>query len=284
VHGHLESSQATIIMHRISIVLLALLGVAGCQSAQLENPSFRITKSEAEASWRAMKEDPQPLARPLVIISGYLDPSMGAWWLGEQFSPLFDDERILAVGYASAADMDEARTTVIEAVNEAFPGDDPEWTAPVDVVAISMGGLVARYAGVPARGEGDGRKLRMVRLFTLASPHRGAMAAELNLPHELMKQARTDSEFIAWINETDANRDYELFPYVRLGDDVVGAENASPPGEPPWWLPNPALEHAHIGGTLDVRFRADIARRLRGEPAYTVPPPAPLPPPEPPGE
>ena len=67
--------------------------------------------------------------------------------------------------------MDEARTTVIEAVNKAFPSDDPQWTVPVDVVAISMGGLVARYAGVPARGEGDVRKLRVVRLFTLASPH-----------------------------------------------------------------------------------------------------------------
>jgi pimeloyl-ACP methyl ester carboxylesterase len=267
-------------MRRISIVLLVVLGLVRCQSAPLENPSFRITKKEAEAAWRSMKKDPQPLGRPLVIVSGYLDPSMGAWWLSEQFGPLFDDDRVLDVGYASADDLDEARTMIIEAVDKAFPCEDPEWTVPVDVVGISMGGLAARYAAMPARAEPGARRLRIVRLFTLASPHRGAEAAELNLPHELLKQARTDSEFIGWLNEADVNRDYEILPYVRLGDDVIGVENAAPPGTSPWWLPNPAFEHAHIGGTLDVRFRADIARRLRGEPAYTEPPPAPLPEPE----
>jgi hypothetical protein len=149
---------------------------------------------------------------------------------------------------------------------------------PVDVIGISMGGLVSRYAAMPSRLDPDTRQLNIVRLFSLASPQRGAITAdELNIGDELMEGMRTDSEFIAWINAADVDRPYPLIPYVRLGDDVVGTANAAPVGEVPWWLPNPALEHAHIGGTLDARFMADIARRLRGEPPFTTPPPAPIP-------
>jgi hypothetical protein len=140
-----------------------------------------------------------------------------------------------------------------------------------------MGGIVGRYAAIAPRSESNARRLNVVRLFSLASPHQGALASSLNLPHEMMSQVEPDSEFIAWINEADVDHDYVHYCYVRLGDDVVGAENAAPAGATPWWLPNPAFEHAHIAGTLDNRFWADIARRLRGEPAYATVPPAPIP-------
>jgi hypothetical protein len=140
-----------------------------------------------------------------------------------------------------------------------------------------MGGLVGRYAAVAPREDPDARLLDVVRLFTLGSPHRGANVAELKLPHEMVEETRVDSDFILWMNEADAGRGYEIFPYVRLGDNVIGVANAAPVGQHPWWQPNPAFEHPHILGALDKRFWADIARRLRGETAYTKPPPAPPP-------
>jgi hypothetical protein len=60
---------------------------------------------------------------------------------------------------------------------------------------------------------------------------------------------------------------------------MVGVENAAIPGRTPYWLPNipynPIWPHEQI--MLDDRVYADIMRRLRGEPAYTLSPPAPLP-------
>jgi hypothetical protein len=70
---------------------------------------------------------------------------------------------------------------------------------------------------------------------------------------------------------------YELVPYVRLGDSIVGPEHAAPEGQTPWWVPLPAAETAHIGAFGDARILADIARRLRDERPLTEDPPAPLP-------
>ena len=64
---------------------------------------------------------------------------------------------------------------------------------------------------------------------------------------------------------------------AREAQDVFGTTNPEHPAV--GYLMHEAGVY-YIGGTLDVRFRADIARRLRGEPAYTVPPPAKLPEPE----
>jgi pimeloyl-ACP methyl ester carboxylesterase len=271
---------ATITIRRLAIPVL-LAAATGCQAPPLENPSFRITKDEAVSALRAMKKDPQPLERPLVILSGWRDPGMGGWWLSEQYNDFFDDDRILIIAYSSAKNMDAARAKVIAEVDKAYPTDDPDRTVAVDVIGISLGGLVGRYAAMPARDDPDARRLNVVRLFTLASPHRGAIVAEMDTPDEFGKELRPGSEFIEWINATDTDPDLELFAYVRLGDDIVGVEEAAPAGVDPWWLDNPPFEHAHIGGTLDKRFMAEIVRRLRNEPAYTTPPPAPPPAPAP---
>ncbi len=259
---------------------ILIAAVAGCQAPQIENPSFQITKDEAANALAAIKEDPQPLERPLVILSGWRDPGVGAWWLGRQYNSMFDDDRVLTVGYSLANTMDAARAEVIAEVDEAFPTTDPERTVAVDVIGVSLGGLVGRYAAMAPRNDPDGRQLNVVRLFTLASPHQGAVAADLPLPDRLMEELHSDADFIAWINATDTERDYELFPYVRLGDNVVGTENAAPAGVDPWWLSNQPAQQPHIAATLDKRFMADIARHLRNEPGYTKPPPAPLPSPE----
>ena len=84
---------------------------------------------------------------------------------------------------------------------------------------------------------------------------------------------RTESEFLETLNAEEP--DYEIVPYARLGDEVVGASNAAPPGRNPWWVSR-SWFFAHAGST-DMRILADIARRLRGEEPFAIDPPAPLP-------
>ena len=86
---------------------------------------------------------------------------------------------------------------------------------------------------------------------------------------------RSGSEFLDRLNA--APRRYELIPYARLGDMVVGEENAAPPGETAWWLAKSGGP-AHMLAATDARILADIARRLRGEEPLTISPAAPLPP------
>jgi hypothetical protein len=90
-----------------------------------------------------------------------------------------------------------------------------------------------------------------------------------------MQDMQRDSDFMTQLNGAPAT--YELFPYAALGDLTVGTENAAPPGDVPWWTAQCAAAEGHVAAALDPRILADIARRLRGEPAYATTPRAPLP-------
>jgi hypothetical protein len=176
------------------------------------------------------------------------------------------------VSFPLAGSFEECRRIVIEEVDRAFPCDEPGVTAEVDVVAVLMGGLVARYAAAEPTGPGA-KRLRIARLFTISSPHRGAELAELPTLHRLQLDMRAGSPFLRALD--DAPLDYELVPYVVLKDRIVGQTNAAPYGESPHWVSGNF--GAHVGAHRDARILADIARRLRGEEPFATDPPAPLP-------
>jgi hypothetical protein len=199
---------------------------------------------DAEAYLDAI--EPRPAARPIVVLGGYLDP-IGAFWLAEQIRG-WTSGPILEVDFFCCWTFDECRDALIEAVEAEFPGQ------PVDVVALSMGGLVARHAD---------ERLCIARLFTIATPHHGAEAAALPAAHPLHLDMRADSEFIRTLNARPVH--YEVYPYVALDDHIVGDDNAAPPGMTPLWVASGPLAWAHISVALDPRVQADLARRLRGE-------------------
>jgi pimeloyl-ACP methyl ester carboxylesterase len=151
----------------------------------------------------------------------------------------------------------------------------------VDVIGASMGGLVGRYAAVTKSGE---RRLRVARLITVSSPHRGAAWAAAPALSRLHSDMRAGSAFLRTLERLEAATaadDCEVVPYVRLGDRIVGPHNAAPPGAAAWWVPNRPLALAHFGVNTDPRVRADVARRLRGEQPLTKTPAAPVPQPQP---
>jgi hypothetical protein len=280
--------------------------VAGCAAkAKNVNPSFPLTVEQARADLARMAKDPRPLKRPIVILGGFIDPGLGGWAVGGELRHYLPrDAKIISVSFLFCDSFDACRRRVIDAVDRAFPTDDPEQTIEVDVIGLSMGGLVGRYAvaemGPDSRGEGapvdspsspltpalslkgggGKRRLRAHTLFTASSPHRGAVRAEELPPMLHMQRDMTaGSDFYRALEKAESRGglDYQLVPYVRLGDDVVGPQYAAPPGRIPWWLPNPPGEFSHVGAMTDPRILADVLRRLRGEKPWTSEPPAPLP-------
>ena len=258
--------------------LLAVLGGVGCASPQPANPSFEVTVSDARADLRLMRATPKPLARPVVVIGGWLDPGIVAHSLAADLRRATGDQRIVAVAFPATFTFQRCRDRLVAAVERAFAGADPGWTVEVDVVAVSMGGLVARYAALEPTGPAPApRRLRMARLFTISTPHRGADLAALPTWDARQIDMRAGSDLLRQLDAALPTTRYSVYPYVRLGDVLVGAANTAPPGTTPWWVANQPLSLPHAGAYTDPRIVADIARRLRHEPPFTTDPPAPLP-------
>ena len=253
------------------------MAMTGCATSAV-NPSFPLSVSDAKRELEAMESAPVELARPVVVAGGYLDPHLGPWWVSRCFRQYTGDRRFIDVSFFFCSTFDQCRMKLIEAVDAAYPNDDPEWTTEVDVIGISMGGLAARHAAAPPDdGAASPRRLRIRRLFTLSSPHLGARLACLPCFLELHRDMRVGSELFGRLNDETHAADYEIYSYVRLGDLIVGAENAAPPGRAPFWVSDRLFQPAHAAGAVDARIHADVARRLRGEPPYTTLPAAALP-------
>jgi pimeloyl-ACP methyl ester carboxylesterase len=266
------------------VVLWGLLVLSGCAGGPT-NPSLPVSVPQAEVALREMKQSPKALARPVVVVGGFMDVGVAAPPVAEQLRRATGDGRVISVSVGLCPTFNACRERVIAAVDEAFPSTDPLWTTEVDVVGYSMGGIVARYAGSGIAEAGSGavptsaravRRLRIGRLFTISSPHRGAMLAKaLPVLNSLQADMRAESPFMVVLNAQPIA--YPLYPYVCLGDEQVGDANAAPAGVTAWWVSNESLSDAHGAARKDPRILADIARRLRYETPFATQPPAPLP-------
>ena len=228
------------------------------------NPHFLVPDDLLRADTERMRRDARPLSRPLVILAGYRSPRISAWSLERLLRPVIGgaDAPILSVAYPERGSIPGAARIVLERVVGRFGHTPPE----LDVVAISMGGLVARamqaglIEGLPP--------LRTARLFTLATPHRGARLANLIAPDAAARDMRPGSAFLRRLDDALSERPIDLTCYALLRDWWVGTENTAPPGRDPHWLdPHTpfAKAMAHFAVTQDPRLALDLARRLRGE-------------------
>ncbi len=294
-----------------------MLGVVlgGCSADQPLNPSFPLTLDNARAAMKQMNEKAVPLLRPVIVVGGYHDIGLASGNTRTRVEGMVNSPSIINVTMVGTGGFDGAAERLIAAVERAFPSSDPNWTTEVDVIGISMGGLVARYAAMPT-GDLDAnaavraatgssasvtatasrsderattdderttpaptaaKRLRIARLFTISSPHRGANLAPLVFFDPLTIDMRHDSPFLAKLDTALPDAGYEIYAYVRLNDELVGEENAAPPGMKAWWVQNQPFQFSHMNCGRDERILADIARRLRGEKPYATSPPAELP-------
>lgn len=269
-----------------------LVHLAGC--AAPVNPAFPVTVDQAHRAIDKMRADRWPLPRPLVVIGGFLDPNVSPPLFAHFFDGVSRDATIIPVSVGTCGSFDECRQTVIAAVDRACPSSDPVWTTQVDVVGASLGGLVARYAAAPLLtrapspfstpapgGQGGknnvARRLNIGRLFTISSPLAGARLANVVGFADFHRDMQDDSEFLQYLSGEDRHARYQLICYVHLDDEIVGDHRAAPPGSNPYWLANDSILAPHFAAMIDERILADIALRLRGEPAFSHPPPTPVP-------
>ena len=260
-------------IYRLTCALFVLATtLTGCASDPV-NPSFPTQLDAAKDDLKRIEASPQPLDRPLVVISGFLDPGISSSWLKAEFSALTTDRRIVAVDLFDCGTLQECREKIVKAVDKSFSNDSKEATLEVDVIGVSLGGLAARYASGPT---GQGKKLKIARLFTISSPLRGAKLAE-DLPLLIPFQAelRPGSPEMTALNRW--KEAYPTYSYICLGDDVIGDQNAAVAGRTAWWLTKAPMADVHGGAFYDARILADITRRLRHEPALATDPPADLP-------
>ncbi|HET6249700.1 MAG TPA: hypothetical protein VFE47_18570 [Tepidisphaeraceae bacterium] len=255
----------------LCFILLLLIALTGCQ--QLVNPSFPTTPQQADVDLNRMAAAPKKLDRPLVIVGGFIDPGVAPIMMKWMFQDVFSDDRVIGVPMGLDFSFDGCRDDLIKAVDERFPCKDPNQTTEVDVIGMSMGGLVARYSASPIKGR---KRLNIARLFTISSPLQGAdSASRFPALHPLMTPMRAGSPFLTQLNATMPS--FPVYSYVRLYDHPVGAQNAALPGRTAWWVSTPWLNDPHNGAFSDERILADIARRLRDEAPLAKDPPAPLP-------
>lgn len=242
--------------------------LAGCFTIHVDNPAFLATGAEIESELQRMRAEPVGVARPVLVLGGYRSPMPIAKGLAGRICELTGASRdeVVDLSYIFSDTVEGPARRAVELVEARFPSDDPEWTTEVDVVAISMGGLVARLAASDPelRGEPGGKRLKVHTLYSLASPHQGAILADWIRLDSASRSMRPGSAFLARLDEAFAGCGYEVVPYAVLRDTWVGARHASPVGMEPIWVPGRVMLSHHLV-SFNKRIQADVARRLRGE-------------------
>jgi Putative serine esterase (DUF676) len=284
----MKSQRRPLFRYSFCILYLAfcIFFAIGCGTTDRINPSFSVSTEEAQQILENESTHPKPLERPLVIVGGFFDPGIAAPIMSGHFRDWTHDQRIVAVSLGFCFTIEQCRRHIIEEVDRAFPTNDPNATTEVDVIGYSLGGLASRYASEdPKPGMQPQRRLRIVRLFTISSPLRGAIATS-SVPligvMPLVQTMTPGSDVIQAVAVPHgADEIYPVYSYIRLRDYEVGSANAALPGQSAWWVQGPPLLGPHSRAFTDYRILADILLRLHDEPPLSTEPPAPLPGPTP---
>jgi len=228
----------------------------------IQNPNFHIDPGALHADLVRMRHGRKPLARPVVILGGWHAPGVATWGIASFLRPHTSGIKgdFLSITYPMAASIAAAAKAVLNTIR-ARGLENTE----VDIIGISMGGLVARamlgglYGAAP---------FRAARVFTVATPHRGASLARIVRPDASAREMQPGSEFLSRLDGLGVTLGYEMHCYAILRDWWVGASNCAPPGREPFWV-DPTAVHtrllSHFAINHDPRVLADIARRLRAE-------------------
>ncbi len=232
------------------------------------NPDFDLSPAEQSAEWERMRRTPKPLERPVLVLAGYHSPLFTSRAVSARLAEITSGNAasFLPVAYPSLTCIGSAAERAVRSASAAFPGSAAGETREFDAIGISMGGLVARYASV-GRAQAASR-LKLRRLFTIATPHRGAKITRVVAVDRAAHEMLPGSAFLRGLDRDTADHEYELVCYAQLRDWWVGASNAAPPGHEPRWTDTRGLfayTLSHFAINYNRTILLDIARRLRGE-------------------
>jgi pimeloyl-ACP methyl ester carboxylesterase len=243
-----------------------------------ENPAFDHGGDTLKAKASELGSNPKPLTRPVLVFSGYRVPGIFGGQLATNLARLTsghtEDFRMFA--YPFDGDIEPLVNRLAKQVGREFGLDSSgDCTNAVDVVGISMGGIVGRLGAARSRIRPAGvPRINIRNLFTIATPHRGARLALKIHVDRAATDMQPNSPFLAKLDEYAEADDYTLVPYATLNDITVGAANCSPPDADPIWIRGTRL-FAHTTVTMHPALVLDIALRLRGEQPLGAPSPIP---------
>lgn len=268
-------------MRCLAAIMVLALAPAACIPMPERNAHLGTTREQAMADLNQMRREPKVLDRPVVVLNGYHGLPTLANRITRKLRAATsrDTDDFLSISYMLGGSIDTMTERVVREVEERWPCADPEFTTEVDVVAISMGGIIARWGELPPSDRiragtppslVTGKRLRIRRLFTLGTPHRGATLAEWIRIDSAAVDLRAGSPLLATLDAHAADRAYELFCYGQMRDLIVGATRTAPPGAVPIWTSG-TFFFSHLDLADNPVFLADIARHLRDESPRLVP-------------
>lgn len=252
-----------------ALIASASLALPACSYTGEHNPAL-ITEGvpyarELDRVRARLRENPVDLPRPVVIVSGYMDPGIASGGIVRALAQLTTGDRadFLVFNPRNPNSLEESAVDLGEFVALALTGERGAIETPeVDVVGLSLGGIVAEVA---AERSVRRTRLNVRRLYTIASPHQGAKVAEyFRFLSPVLDDIAIGSTVLAELNARTVTRDYELIPYAIRNDGIVGFENEAPPGMDPLWVRG-RLIGSHLAVNMDETILTDIALRLRGE-------------------
>jgi len=234
------------------------------------NPALTHARELALTDLARMRREPVPLSRPLLILNGYHAWAGVVESVRKQLARITsgNPDDILAISFMDQTCFDAQRRRVLD--------ETARWVGlntPVDIVAHSMGGLVGRFCGTT--NHPDGRTLHIERLYTLASPHRGATLANIATPDATARGMRAGSDFLKSLDASPTTV-RRLITFTHAKDPVVGAHNTSLHNEHPRWCSGSRVL-SHFSVAHNPIVLATIARELRSEPPLFDWPPSSLP-------
>lgn len=241
-----------------------------------DNPNFACDAATVENERRRMRADPRPLGRPVVVLAGWRSFRLPAFGLADKLAPLTSGRRtdFIAIAYPWAGSVEAAAgharrvlTETFQAAGAGQQGPDPVAPVEVDVVGISMGGLVGRLLEVRS-ALADPGPVRIRRLFTIATPHGGARLADRIALDRAARSMRAGSTLLRDLEAGTAESRYELICYAQLRDWWVGATRSSPAAGTMHWIDAESPMDRALSHFTSFRrwpIVLDIARRLRGE-------------------
>ncbi len=225
---------------------------------------------------------PVPLARPVLLLNGYRGFSGLALSVRDLLATLTSTDRndFIVVSYATLGDIESITRRVMSLVRDRLGIDPDSKVSPaMDVLGISMGGVLARWCAMDAdtrvfakqhvpelRSSRKSSPLHIdvARAFTFGSPHRGAILADRIAPDSAARCMRSNSPWLLAMDAYQRQNPIDLTCYTLLKDRWVGATRTAPPGMHPVWMRGPSIM-AHFSAPRWEPFVLDVARRLRGE-------------------
>lgn len=230
-----------------------------------DNPDFAISPDDLALAIERLRATPMAPPRPVLVLAGYRAWQIMVAHTARRLHDLVGGpaDMFAPLAYPHCGDIERIARLVVRHVEKIWPNREPHRTTEIDVVGVSMGGLVARLAAQLPLEDGQ-KRLRINRLFTLGTPHNGAILAGKIALDRAAKDMKPGSPFLDRLNSTLQTAKYELVCYARLNDRWVGATRCAPPGRDPYWVSGTRV-FSHVTITSDERLLADIALRIRGE-------------------